>query len=443
MAGKGQPLEAYVHVDTSTAQRQLTDFINTNNGKKITLDVVTNKGAVKNLNAVAKAGKAAQEAVNGQTTKATKAVKNPYEAAVKSATQLERAYQNLADRRAKLQKTISTGKENNLLNTAEIAQYQKQIQLIESKMKQIESSRKALKSVSGMMPKDASQTVSYSQTLKNQSAGLIAETDTILKENQRAAKSFEEIQRAANKAQNKVIGFDKIGNRLSEYFATYGNQIQKNVGLYNQFMTLMNKVQTGGFASVQEANRAFATFRMNARAAGVEVESIGSKLERTFGSRVRSALAGQGVYMIQSALRGIVQNAIEVDTAMTELKKVTDASDAEYSQFLTNASDRAQNLGATLKDVVSATADYARLGYDIPDATKLADSAILYLNVGDDVESMDQATKSLISTMQGLTEDLVKQGELLETPKNLMNYSVVRNNECECLKIIRIGRSAA
>lgn len=404
MAGKGQPLQAYVHVDTSTAESQLNDWLK--KSRTITVDVKANTSAidksVKALTSVTKAGQAAQEAVTGKNIKVKKnaAQSDAITQAKKTATQLESVYTRMAKQKAKLEADISNP--NGIYSSKQIKGFQADLKALQAQMREVN----ALKSKLGKNPaklheNDLSSTMNKASTYLGDSKLMTSQVENVIQDNARATKSFKETEKAAEKARNKVIGFDKVGNRLSEYFATYGAQIQKNVGLYNQFMTLMNKVQNGGFASVQEANRAFATFRMNARAAGVEVESIGSKLERTFGSRVRSALAGQGVYMIQSALRGIVQNAIEVDTAMTELKKVTDASDAEYSQFLTNASDRAQNLGATLKDVVSATADYARLGYDIPDATKLADSAILYLNVGDDVESMDQATKSLISTMQG------------------------------------------
>lgn len=395
----GQDLIAKVRVDTSPAEGQLEAFLK--QSRTLTVHVKADTSAIekstKALGTIEKAGKSAQEAVSGSDKKKP----TIYEDALKSATKLEKAYQKLADRQTKLKAALTSGTDNGTLKAADVTKYQKQLQAIESKLKQIEVAKKALNQASGMNSKDIKESISYANSLDLQSANMAANADRLIKQNQQVAKSYTQIQKDAEKSQNKVIGFDKIGNRLNEYYSKYGNQIQKNIGLYNQFMTLMNKAQNGGFASVQEANRAFATFRMQCRSAGVEVESIGSKLERTFGARVRSALAGQGVYMIQTALRGIVQNAIDVDTAMTELKKVTDATDTEYAQFMDGASVRAQKLGATLKDVVSATADYARLGYDIPDATKLADSAILYLNVGDDVESMDQATKSLISTMQG------------------------------------------
>ena len=121
-----------------------------------------------------------------------------------------------------------------------------------------------------------------------------------------------------------------------------------------------------------------------------------------------------GVFMIQSALRGIVEAAKEVDTAMTELKKVTFETGDTYDKFLDNAGSRAQKIGATLKDTVSATADFARLGYNIEEATGLADSALIYKNVGDDVDTIDDATKAIISTMQGFNMEASQSMEIVD-----------------------------
>ena len=57
-------------------------------------------------------------------------------------------------------------------------------------------------------------------------------------------------------------------------------------------------------------------------------------------------------------------------------------------------------MGASLVDVVSATADFARLGHSIGDASKIADAALVYKNVGDGIEDVAQASASIISTMQ-------------------------------------------
>ena len=205
----------------------------------------------------------------------------------------------------------------------------------------------------------------------------------------------------SNALSNEVIGFNKLGAKMSDYYTKFGHNLRKNQGLYEKFLSLQNKANTGGFRSIRDANQQWAQFQTAARAAGVQIDTFGSKLQRTFGSRIRSATAGMGVFMIQSAVRGIVNSAKEVDTAMTELKKVTFETNDVYEKFLDNAGGRAQKIGATLRDTVSATADFARLGYNIDEATKLADSALIYKNVGDDVDTIDDATKAIISTMQG------------------------------------------
>ena len=195
--------------------------------------------------------------------------------------------------------------------------------------------------------------------------------------------------------------FDKLGNRLNEYFEKYKEQIERNQKLMDKYQSTMHKLNNGSYRTAGEANMAFSQFRMECRKAGVELDTFGAALKRTFNTRIRSELAGAGIYQLQMALRQIVQNSIEVDTAMTELKKVTNETNTTYSQFLDNASTRAAKLGATLSEVVNATADYARLGYDINEATTLADSALIYQNVADGIESIDDATATLISTMQG------------------------------------------
>lgn len=215
-------------------------------------------------------------------------------------------------------------------------------------------------------------------------------------------KSYAGYVQTLNNANRAIVSYDKVGARMSDYQARYGHNLQKNQQLYDKFISLQNKANSGSFKNIGDANRQWAMFRTEARKAGVEIDTFGSKLQRTFGSRVRSATAGMGVFAIQSALRGIVDNAKEVDTAMTELRKVTFETDKTYTDFLTNAGTRSQNIGATLKDTVSATADFARLGFNIDEATKLADSALIYKNVGDDVNTVDDATKAIISTMQGL-----------------------------------------
>lgn len=98
---------------------------------------------------------------------------------------------------------------------------------------------------------------------------------------------------------------------------------------------------------------------------------------------------------IKDGLRQMVNNVKEIDAAMTELKKVTNETSTTYNKFLKEAGTRASALGSTMTDLISSTADFAKLGYSVKDAAVLAENAIMYSNVGDlDIQT---ATSDLVS----------------------------------------------
>lgn len=99
-------------------------------------------------------------------------------------------------------------------------------------------------------------------------------------------------------------------------------------------------------------------------------------------------------------LRQGVNYVREIDSALTELKKVTDETDATYEKFLQTASKTASVIGSTVSDFTNATADFARLGYNLEQATSLAEAASVYKNVGDGIDDISQASESIISTMK-------------------------------------------
>ena len=89
-----------------------------------------------------------------------------------------------------------------------------------------------------------------------------------------------------------------------------------------------------------------------------------------------------------------------LDTAMTELKKVTDETDATYNTFFSNAATQAKQIGTTMSNYITSTADFARLGYSLEDSEELATVASVYFNVADGISTIDEASQSVISTMK-------------------------------------------
>lgn len=152
---------------------------------------------------------------------------------------------------------------------------------------------------------------------------------------------------------------------------------------------------------LEQYNAKFDQFNTKVKAAGVHCKSLGDQLKTAFTNFAQFFSASHMIYQLTETFKDMVENVKELDKAMIELRKVTDETDEAYESFLTNTKTRAVELGTTVKDLVSATADFSRLGYTLEESTKLGEIATIYANVGDDVGSIDQATTSLISTMKG------------------------------------------
>lgn len=110
-------------------------------------------------------------------------------------------------------------------------------------------------------------------------------------------------------------------------------------------------------ASIRQADNALVSVRgTTTRAMGV-FESIGKKVKEYSYYFTGSMM----VYRVIGWIREGVTAVKELDSAMTELKKVTDETEETYDKFLDTASKIGNKVGSTMKDIVSSTADWARL----------------------------------------------------------------------------------
>lgn len=177
----------------------------------------------------------------------------------------------------------------------------------------------------------------------------------------------------------------------------YGASIEK---LRSELAALMNSGSPVPASSVANIQNQFSAIQQSAVAAG--------KTGSTWGARLKGSLSSISSYistttMIYAGIRGLkemYQNVSNIDSAMVELKKVTDETDETYDKFLSGTNKKAQEIGTTITGLVSSTGDFARLGYTFEESQKLAETANIYAVVGDEISGVDEATESIISTMK-------------------------------------------
>lgn len=150
-------------------------------------------------------------------------------------------------------------------------------------------------------------------------------------------------------------------------------------------------------AATRELDQQLVSVRGNTKRTETFFESMKRKMKE-----ISSYMSGMSlISRAGQEIRKGIQYVREIDLALTELKKVTDETKETYDSFLETAAKTGARLGTTISAVTEATATFAKLGYSMSQATEMAEAAIVYKNVGDNITSAEDAADSIISTMKG------------------------------------------
>ena len=106
----------------------------------------------------------------------------------------------------------------------------------------------------------------------------------------------------------------------------------------------------------------------------------------------------------EQAMRSMFNAVKEIDTAMTGLYRVTDLTEAQYDTLFNNMIDSAKEYGATLNDIINATTDWVRAGFDADTSLGLAEVTTMYQHISD--LDYDTAAENLITAYNGFKDEL-------------------------------------
>lgn len=249
--------------------------------------------------------------------------------------------------------------------------------------------------------------------------------------------------RSSNLSAKNNQSLESLQKRLNNLLYTLrryveiNKQIQKNPELMASYNSIVDELKTAvrsGNQDLMETTldstaQKVAGLKAKVQELGLEGKTVGQVFSDLFGQHFSTAIAMAAVHLLQGSLQQIYQNVVDIDTAMTELKKVTNETDSTYQSFLTEAGTRAKNIGTDVSSIVNATADYARLGYSLSDATKLADVSAIYYNVGDDLDSFDKATENIVGTMKAFNVQANDAISLVDKLNNVSNNYAVSSGD--------------
>lgn len=216
--------------------------------------------------------------------------------------------------------------------------------------------------------------------------------------------------KALRREQQKAKDEANLANNRQTLNSQIDVWLKKNSAAASQFGVRLREIQqellTADGTKLTELKREFQEIKRQAALAGKATMTLGDKLKSKLGSL---ATYFSATMMISYAIRGIrsmYQNVLQVDTAMTELYRVTDLTGQQYNQLYDKMVAGAKEYGVALNNIIEATASWVRLGFDANTASQLAEITAMYQHVTD--LDNDTAVKNLVTAYKGYQNELLQ-----------------------------------
>ena len=202
----------------------------------------------------------------------------------------------------------------------------------------------------------------------------------------------------------------------------FGGKIQK----------LQAELQSCDSVRFSNIKSEFKQLTMQADISGKTGLTFADKFKQQF-SKLSSYVSAASVIMtgIQIA-KSAFQNVLDIDTQMTELKRVTDLSASQYTNIYDSLTASAQKYGTQLTDLISATADWSRAGFDADTASGLAEITSVYQHIAD--LDYDTSAENLLTAYKGFQSELTSvygdsQQGVLDAVSHISDvYNEIDNN---------------
>lgn len=192
---------------------------------------------------------------------------------------------------------------------------------------------------------------------------------------------------------------EQLSNTIQSFDNKYQTLINKNKVSTSNFHTRLNALSQTDTSGIKELSNDWKEYTSELKSSGMLTETTFQILKKNISKFLQWYGTSNLTTKVIHFGKNLFSEVKSIDTAMTNLKKVTDATDSSFDNFLTNAYSNAKKLGVAVTDLIDATSEFSRLGYSLDESTILGQAAVLYKNVGDGVTATE-ASESIISTMK-------------------------------------------
>lgn len=239
--------------------------------------------------------------------------------------------------------------------------------------------------------------------------------------------------KALRREQQKTKDEANLANNRQTLNSQIDVWLKKNSAAASKFGVRLREIQqellTADGTKLTALKREFQEIKRQAELAGKATMTLGDRLKSKLGSLATYFSATMMISYAIQGVRTMYQNVLEVDTAMTELYRVTDLTGQQYSQLYDKMVVGAKKYNAALNDVISATAEWVRFGFDANLSEQLAELTVMYQHVTDLDHKL--ATENLLTAYKGFQPSLDVQfdGDAAAAVEHILDVYDKLNNE--------------
>ena len=269
---------------------------------------------------------------------------------------------------------------------------------IKSQLTQTASEEKAAAQASKQAAKEKEQAAKEAAKVQQEAAKQAAQAEKqAAQESAQAAKQEAQAIKEAAQAQQTLTKSATLSNNME----TWLNNNAKAAQRYGQEIKELQSMLNGNTdaSQLQNIRLRFAEIKSEAQAAGLTTNTFAQSLANT-GKQLLGLTSGVMVIrQLISTLKEGVDTIVELDTALVDLKKTSDATPQQLETFYREANAAAKEYGATTKDIIQNAADWSRLGYNLPDSQTMSKLTAMFKAISPSM-TMDDAQSGLVSTMK-------------------------------------------
>lgn len=157
------------------------------------------------------------------------------------------------------------------------------------------------------------------------------------------------------------------------------------------------------------------------------------KVFNTIGNTVRWGVVASGFQGMMNALHESVEYVKDLDRSLTDIMMVTDYSRQQMNEYAKSASEAAKAIGSTTVSMTDATLVFAQQGFDIPEASALAERSTKLANASQQQTSVTSDQITAMMNAYGIEDNIA------EIDKSLDSWAEVANVSAADVKEIAVG----